>query len=169
MVDEDGTGVATPFRRQVTIPAELERLAERARSCGRVSTSCAAPADCVDDLVQAVDEAATNIIRYGYRGKTGTIELTAELVGDDIVLTLEDDAPAFDPTAVSSPDLSVPPQHRKPGGMGIHLMRLATDLMVRARPGVATYDPDAVEGPASEGGVIDGHADHGRTRPGLCP
>ena len=34
---------------------------------------------CVDDLVQAVDEAATNIIRYGYRGKTGTIELTAEL------------------------------------------------------------------------------------------
>ena len=37
MVDEDGIGVATPFRRQVTIPAELERLAElRARSCGGV-------------------------------------------------------------------------------------------------------------------------------------
>jgi serine/threonine-protein kinase RsbW len=136
VVDDDGVGVATPFRRQVTIPAELERLAELRAIVRQVSTSCAAPTDCVDDLVQAVDEAATNIIRYGYRGKTGTIELTAELVGDDIVLTLEDEAPAFDPTAVASPDLSVPPQHRKPGGMGIHLMRLATDSMVhRARPG----------------------------------
>ena len=135
-----------------------------------MSTSCAPDRDCVDDLVQAVDEAATNIIRYGYRGKTGTIELTAELVGDDIVLTLEDDAPAFDPTAVSSPDLSVPPQHRKPGGMGIHLMRLATDLMCIGRdPGWQHTDPDAVEGPASEGGVIDGHADHGRTRRGRRP
>jgi anti-sigma regulatory factor (Ser/Thr protein kinase) len=62
--------------------------------------------------------------------------MTAELVGDDIVITLEDRAPVFDPTAVPSPDLSVPPQHRRPGGMGIHLMRLATDSIEhRARPG----------------------------------
>ena len=39
-------------------------------------------------------------------------------------------------TAVPDPDLSVHPQHRTPGGMGIHLMRLSTDSLVhRPRPG----------------------------------
>jgi serine/threonine-protein kinase RsbW len=90
----------------------------------------------MDDLVQAVDEAATNIIVHGYRGTPGTIELTAELIDDDIVMTLEDRAPTFDPLTVPSPDLSISPLQRKPGGMGIHLMRLAMDRIEhRARPG----------------------------------
>lgn len=123
-------------RRRVRIPAELERLADLRGIVRAVASGCDAPADCSGDLVQAVDEAAANIIRYGYRGDAGEIELTAELVGDDIVITLEDRAPLFDPTAVPSPDLSIPPQHRKPGGMGIHLMRLATDSIEhRPRPG----------------------------------
>ena len=90
----------------------------------------------MDDLVQAVDEAATNIIVHGYRGQPGTIELTAELVGDDIVVTLEDRAPTFDPLGVPPPDLSVPPLQRRPGGMGVYLMRLAMDRIEhRDRPG----------------------------------
>jgi anti-sigma regulatory factor (Ser/Thr protein kinase) len=64
------------------------------------------------------------------------IDFTAELVGDDLVFTLQDRAPTFDPTGVSEPDLATPPQHRRPGGMGVHLMRLATDsLDHRPRPG----------------------------------
>ena len=90
----------------------------------------------MDDLVQAVDEAVTNVIVHGYRGEPGTIDLTAELIGDDIVITLEDRAPTFDPTTVAAPDLSIPPQHRRPGGMGVHLMRLAVDsIRHRPRPG----------------------------------
>lgn len=123
-------------RRRVRIPAELERLAELRAIVREVADGCDAPADCIGDLVQAVDEAAANIIRYGYRGGPGDIEMTAALAGDDIVITLEDRAPEFDPLSVPAPDLSIPPQHRKPGGMGIHLMRLATDSIEhRARPG----------------------------------
>lgn len=123
-------------RRRVTIPAELERLAEIRALVREVATECDAPADCVDDLVQAVDEAATNVIRYGYRGEPGSIDVSAELAGDQIIVTLEDEAPPFDPTSAPAPDLTVPPQQRRPGGMGIHLMRLATDSIEhRARPG----------------------------------
>jgi anti-sigma regulatory factor (Ser/Thr protein kinase) len=88
------------------------------------------------DLVQAVDEVATNIIRHGYRGGPGWIDVTAELIGDDIVITVEDEAPAFDPTTVVPPDLSVHPGQRRPGGMGIHLIRHAVDRFEhRPRPG----------------------------------
>jgi serine/threonine-protein kinase RsbW len=123
-------------RRRVRIRADLDRLAELRAIVREVTAGYDAPADCIGDLVQAVDEAATNIIRYGYRGGPGEIDMTAELLGDDIVITLEDRAPEFDPLSVAPPDLSIPPQHRKPGGMGVHLMRLATDSIEhRSRPG----------------------------------
>ena len=123
------------LHRRVRIPADVDRLAELRAVVRDVAQGCDAPADCIGDLVQAVDEAAANIIRYGYRDEPGEIEMTAALVGDDIVITLEDRAPLFDPLTVPPPDLSIPPQHRKPGGMGIHLMRLGTDSIEhRPRP-----------------------------------
>ncbi|HEV8696555.1 MAG TPA: ATP-binding protein [Candidatus Limnocylindrales bacterium] len=122
--------------RRVEIPAELERLAEVREAVREVARSCEAPVTCMDDLVQAVDEAVTNIIVHGYRGGPGTIEMAAELVGDDIVITLEDRAPIFDPMTVPPPDLTIPPLRRRPGGMGIHLIRLAMDsVRHRPRPG----------------------------------
>jgi serine/threonine-protein kinase RsbW len=123
-------------RRQLTFRADVERLAEMRGAVREVTRACDAPPDCLDDLVQAVDEAATNIIVHGYRNEPGMIDFTAELVGDDLVFTLEDRAPMFDPTLVPEPDLTTPPQHRRPGGMGVHLMRLATDSIDhRPRPG----------------------------------
>lgn len=122
--------------RRLRIPAELERLADVRAAVRAVARACDAPVTCMDDLVQAVDEAVTNIVVHGYRGGPGTIDLTAELIGDDIVITLEDRAPLFDPTTIPTPDLTIPPHRRRPGGMGIHLMRLAMDsVQHRPRPG----------------------------------
>jgi serine/threonine-protein kinase RsbW len=126
----------TAVRHQIRIPADVERLADVRAAIRDVARACEAPSTCMDDLVQAVDEAVTNVIVHGYRGEPGTIDLTAELIGDDIVITVEDRAPTFDPTTVPTPDLSIPAQHRRPGGMGIHLMRLAVDsIHHRPRPG----------------------------------
>lgn len=123
-------------RGHVRVPAELERVAEVRSLIREVVGDCDATEWCEDDLVQAVDEAATNAIVHGYRGRPGWLEVTAERVDDRIVVTLQDTAPTFDPTAVPEPDLAVPPERRRPGGMGVHLMRLATDSMTHApRPG----------------------------------
>jgi len=123
-------------RRTLRIPAELDRVKEVRALVRDVSGTCGAPEHCVDDLVQAVDEAATNSIVHGYHGAPGWVEVTAERVGDSMVVTIADEAPQFDPTAHPDPDLSIPPGLRRPGGMGIHLMRQATDrLEYAARPG----------------------------------
>ena len=123
-------------RRTLRIPAELERIADVRRLVRDVAGACNAPQPCMDDLVQAVDEAATNVILHGYRGQPGWLDVAAERVGDMIVITIEDEAPIMDPTLVPEPDLSIPPDRRKPGGMGIHLMRMATDRLEHApRPG----------------------------------
>ena len=70
--------------------------------------------------------------------------------------TVTDEAPAFDPTRVPEPDLSIPPEHRRPGGMGIHLIREATDrLEHEPRPRWRQY-PDVGPAPRStpEGGAF---------------
>jgi serine/threonine-protein kinase RsbW len=123
-------------RRTLRIPAELDRIADVRTLVRDVAGRCNAPQPCMDDLVQAVDEAATNVILHGYRGQPGWLDVAAERVGDTIVITIEDEAPHMDPTLVPEPDLSIPPDRRKPGGMGIHLMRMATDRLEHApRPG----------------------------------
>ena len=123
-------------RRSLRIPAELGRVEDVRALVRDVAGACQAPQPCMDDLVQAVDEAATNVIVHGYRGAPGWLDVSAERVDDTIVITLEDEAPLMDPTLVPEPDLALPPEHRKPGGMGIHLMRMATDRLEHApRPG----------------------------------
>lgn len=123
-------------RRHLRVPAQLDRLAEIRALIRAVADAADASVSCMDDLVQAVDEAATNIIVHGYAGTPGWIDVEAEVVGDRIVITLTDEAPTVDPTTFAAPDLAVPPELRRPGGMGVHLMRLATDeLRHAARPG----------------------------------
>jgi len=125
-----------PMERRLRIPADVAHLAGVRALVRDVAIEHGAPPTCLDDLVQAVDEAATNIIVHGYRGEPGWIEVDVERDGDRIVITLEDAAPTFDPTQVPEPDLTVPPERCRPGGMGVHLMRLATDeLRHTARPG----------------------------------
>jgi serine/threonine-protein kinase RsbW len=125
-----------PSRRRLRVPADLDRLAEVRALVREVAEAADAPVACMDDLVQAIDEAASNVIRHGYAGAPGWLDVTADVVDDRIVVTLEDAAPTFDPTGAPAPDLSVPPQQRRPGGMGIHLTRMAMDTMDHSpRPG----------------------------------
>ncbi len=122
--------------RHLRIPADVERVAEVRGVVREVATACGAEPDCLDDLVQAVDEATTNVIVHGYSGTAGPIDVDVARVGEAIVITVEDEAAPYDPTTHVEPDLSIPPEHRRPGGMGIHLMREALDRIEhRPRPG----------------------------------
>jgi len=122
--------------RSLRVDADRAALAEVRRFVRSAATDAGAPAECLHDIVQAVDEAATNAIVHGYEGRAGWLEVSAAEEGGRFVVRLEDGAREFDPTTVPEPDLSVPPMARKPGGMGVHLMRACTDdLSHRPRPG----------------------------------
>ena len=122
--------------RTLRVSAELAELAHVRQFIRDAAFDAGAPVDCLEDLVQAVDEAATNVITHGYEGAAGWIGVSATVEGDDLVIRVEDGAPAFDPTSYPEPDLTIPPLARMPGGMGVHLIRAATDSMTyRPRPG----------------------------------
>lgn len=136
-------------RRSLRIPADVARVADLRALVREAALEADAPPECLDDVVQAVDEMATNVIVHGYAGRPGWVELTVEAGERRLVMTLEDEAPPFDPRPHPEPDLSVPPEHRTPGGMGIHLLRQSVDAIDhRPRPGggniltmTRTFDP----------------------------
>ncbi len=89
-----------------------------------------------DDLVIAIDEAATNIIKYGYRGSPGPV--TIQLLEEDgtLAMRLLDDAPTFDPTTHRlKVDMDLDIGERPFGGMGIHLMFESADRLVHTGRG----------------------------------
>jgi len=111
------------------ISAELKQLVVIRRFIEETATAFKADPSAILDILQAVDEAATNIIVHGYRGQPGTIEIEIRREGDSLLVRLRDQATPFDPTAVPPPDLTLPLEKRPLGGMGVYLARQLMDEM----------------------------------------
>jgi serine/threonine-protein kinase RsbW len=128
------TGIgANPKVPTLRIDARPESLASIRRFIRAVSSSEGLDRQRTEDLVQAVDETATNVIVHGYQLQRGELEIEARRDGEDLVVFLRDRAPRFDPTTVPAPDLHVPFARRRAGGMGVFLARELCDEM-RYRP-----------------------------------
>ena len=75
----------------------------------------------------AIEEMATNIIKYGYDDQNEhLIELHVMIQSDEIVITLVDDGHEFNPLNAPVPDVTMDVTQRSPGGLGIHLIRTLT-------------------------------------------
>jgi anti-sigma regulatory factor (Ser/Thr protein kinase) len=71
-----------------------------------------------------VEEWLTNLLVHAAlpeRPVTAMIEVAAD--GPDLLLTLGDDGPPFDPFAAKPPDLDLPLDDRRLGGVGVVLLR----------------------------------------------
>jgi anti-sigma regulatory factor (Ser/Thr protein kinase) len=119
-----GTNMAS-----IRVLAELPNLAVIRRFIEETAMALKADHDAIGDMIQAVDESATNIIVHGYRGWPGNIEIEVTQEGNMLVVRLHDQAPLFDPTRAPPPDLTLPLERRRVGGLGIHLTRQFTDSM----------------------------------------
>ena len=109
------------------VAAELSNLASIRHFIEATARTYQVDDDAIGDVLQAVDESATNIIEHGYRGRAGEIEVEMAREDNGLIVRLRDAAPPFDPTQVPSPDLSLPLEARPLGGMGVFLTRRLTD------------------------------------------
>lgn len=133
IVKRPASAVAETTPHTLSITAELKHLATIRQFVEQTVAALGAPPKASDDLVMAVDELATNIINHGYRGQPKIIEIRARRAGGAIVVQLRDEAPAFDPTQASEPDITLPLHLRPVGGLGIFLARRLTDAITYRR------------------------------------
>ena len=120
----------------LNLAAEMSNLGLIARFVQHQCRALGAGPEPIADLVQAVDEAATNVILHGYRRRPGHIEIEITRRDAGLLVQMRDRAPFFDVSGVPPPDLTLPLEQRRNGGLGVFLMRQLTDeLASRELPG----------------------------------
>jgi serine/threonine-protein kinase RsbW len=97
-----------------------------------VGSRCAAEGlaeDVAFKLTLAVEEAVINVISHAFTGLPAPHSITVQLdvAAQSVAAEIIDNGRPFDPTLVPDPDLSLPVEERRPGGLGIHLMRNMMD------------------------------------------
>ncbi len=104
------------------IAAELNNLAVIRRFIQEKAEALQVDSDTISDVALAVDEVVNNIIVHGYHNQGGMIEVVVMRRQDRLVVSLRDQAPVFDPTALPAPDINLPLEKRPLGGMGVYLV-----------------------------------------------
>jgi serine/threonine-protein kinase RsbW len=76
----------------------------------------------------ALDEILSNIVGHGrVAGQDRFIEVTFGLIDDNLQLAIVDDGPEVDPLLAPEPDTTLPLEERRPGGLGVYLVRHLCD------------------------------------------
>jgi anti-sigma regulatory factor (Ser/Thr protein kinase) len=77
-----------------------------------------------------VEEMVTNLVKYGYDDAgPHSIDLRVEVGPQAVAVVLEDDGHEFDPRSAPAPDTDRPLEARRPGGLGIALVRRFSSSM----------------------------------------
>ena len=91
-----------------------------------------------DDLrrrfLVALDEILSNVARHG-QPSNGLIQVEFSLAGSHLTVTIEDDAPPFNPLSAPPADTVSPLDQRKAGGLGIELVRELLESVQYAHTG----------------------------------
>jgi sigma-B regulation protein RsbU (phosphoserine phosphatase) len=88
----------------------------------------AVAADLINDAELIAEELLTNVVRsLDARGCDSRMSLDCELTATQIVMTVRDDGPPFDPLALAAPDLDADISDRSVGGLGVTLVRQLAD------------------------------------------
>ncbi len=125
---------AGPTRRfQLRVPAEDRHLAEIRDFVQEVGEKIQIPGKVLANTKLAVDEACTNVVKHGYKGSTGSIEVIVTGNLREFHIEIRDQGESFDLRNVKSPDLKMYVETRKRGGLGVFLMnQLMDDVRYRA-------------------------------------
>lgn len=118
------------------IPSTLEALERTAAEVRRFLALHGVESQASFAIDLALEEIVSNVIRHGLGG-AGDHEIGVSLRVEptQVVLHLDDDAPAFDPTAQAPPRTDLPLEERPIGGLGIHLVTTMTSSVDYSRSG----------------------------------
>ena len=82
----------------------------------------------VENIMLAVDEACTNIIKHAYKSyPEGDIVIKLEYNHEKLIISIIDHGNTFNPDTVPDPDLQKYYRNGKVGGLGMYLMKTLMD------------------------------------------
>ena len=123
--------------RRHVLPANVERLPAMFDLLDAAAAEVSLPEDRRGVVALVVEEAFVNLCRHAYRDHSGG-EVGVRLLGrnGELAVELRDSGPAFNPIEQApKPKLDATLEERRPGGLGVELMRRMTDELHYVREG----------------------------------
>lgn len=114
----------------VTIPSHPRYLGLVRDAAARMGRIAGLDASAAEAVRHAVNEACANVIKYAYQGDPGrsiTVKMRSRRAGFEVVI--EDSGVTADPEQIHGRDLG----DVRPGGLGVHLIRRAFDVVAFER------------------------------------
>lgn len=113
---------------KITYPAKFEFLDEIRDFVAEIARQGGFTEKEIYSLQLAADEAASNIIEHAYEGiPNASLDISCDMRGDTIVISMRDEGISFDPSQVKQPNLKAKLSERQIGGLGVYLMRKLMD------------------------------------------
>ena len=113
---------------KTTFPAKFEFLDEIRDFVAQVAHEGGFTQKEIYSLQLAADEAASNIIEHAYEGVSDAdLDITCDMRGETIIITMHDTGVPFDPSRVKQPNIKADLSERQIGGLGVYLMRKIMD------------------------------------------
>jgi len=112
------------------LPAQPESLRRVREAVAASLRTAGCSPETVERTVLALDEACANVIRHGYRGAQGLMDLALERRGETLVFLLRDYAEAVTPERLKPRRLS----RSRVGGLGLHFIDTIMDHWEHRKP-----------------------------------
>ena len=117
------------MKRKISFTSDTGQLAQVRSQAGDFLAECGFSECEAALLILAIDEACTNIIRHAYHHECRPIRIQMERMRERVRFVIRDYGRSCDPQKIRSRPL----EEIRPGGVGVHIIRQAFDL-VRYEP-----------------------------------
>ena len=116
------------IKKTLAVNSKTEKLSEIRNFVAEHAKNAGLTQKEIDDIILAVDEACTNIIKHAYKSfPDGEIVIELEYNSKKFTIKLIDHGSSFDPDTIPDPDLQKYYRQRRVGGLGLYLMKTLMD------------------------------------------
>lgn len=118
---------------RLTLHGSLDELVQVAEAFEAFAAAHGLSDDVQGIMQLALEETIVNVIKHGYGGLPGPIVVDMTVDAGEVTITIADSAAPFNPLDAPAPRLDAPLAEKKPGGLGIHLVKSMMDSVVYQR------------------------------------
>lgn len=126
-----------PFTRLIPVGADLAEVGRVQRELAGLWEEFALPAELENPVSLALEEVLSNVLRHG--GTAGVpldVRVAFEAGAQGFAFEVSDSAAPYNPLDHADPDLTLPLAQRRPGGLGVFIVKkLADELRYQRRDG----------------------------------
>jgi serine/threonine-protein kinase RsbW len=113
---------------KLQVKSKTENLSVIRDFVSRSATEAGFASDVIENIILAVDEACTNIIKHAYKSfPEGEMIIKTKFTNSRFIVSITDYGISFEPTKIPEPDLQKYYRQKRVGGLGMYLMKTLVD------------------------------------------